>query len=848
MKYQQGLTTKQAKELQIKYGRNEIQGKHQGKIIEKAANILKEPIYILLACSAFIYFLLGETMDGSLMILFVLFVIGIDVLQEMKTGNALSRLKEFTEPKIKVIRDGKETKIDSVDLVPGDVMLISEGVKIPADGSIQSANGLCIDESLLTGEAEAVWKTAEGKLSREEETDFFRKDYCYMGTMVTLGNATVLVKKIGMETEYGQIADKIAKLPTEYSMLQKQMKKLAKQCTRIAAVFLLLVSVATFINLSYEPMGHRFVESFLAGVVLALSMVPGEFPVIQSVFLSMGALRLAKKHALIRRLSAVETLGAVSVLCVDKTGTITHNNMEVEEVWHTGQEGNGLCRAIALSCKENAYDPMEMALLNYCGIQCHKGNKTDCVKACVLGSGQGKFIREYAFTNELKAMGQVWHFDHNYIVAAKGSTETILPLCNLSKDQENVVNKKICELSNRGLRMIAVAERSIKSKDDIPESLIECKLFLKGIIGLSDPPREDIEEKIKVCYQAGIRIIMITGDHPATALSIAKAIGIKNSEKVLTGDEISKLKERELQEAVKNCNLFARVLPLHKMRIVKALKENGEITAMTGDGVNDSAALKIADIGVAMGKHGSEVSREAADLILLDDNLQTIIDSVSDGRRIYQNIKKAIGYVLAIHIPIALISLIAPLIGIRKEALMLLPLHIILLELVMDPTCSVALERQPAEDDILRKPPRKTTEQLMTTSLLLKSIFQGFVIFGVSFSLYFGLLQSSYPAEIARTAGYTVLVLANIFLVMVNCSDHESILHTLKKIKKERGIWLLNLVTLLELCLMVYSPLGKYLQFKPLSLPMLFGVICLSIVSVLWYEIVKFIKRIWWKG
>ena len=845
---QKGLTTEQVKVLQEQFGKNEIEAKKQRKPLSKIAHIFSEPIYGLLLGAATIYFLLGEMVDGILMIAFVIFVIGLDLLQEARTGNALKKLKELSAPRIKVIRDGRETLLPSTELVPGDIMLISEGVKIPADGRLIYTNGLCVDESILTGEAEGVWKCQTDKRSVfEGDTDreYFRKDYCYTGTMVVLGNGTVVVEKIGTATEYGQIADKLKKERTLSSPLNVQMRRLAKQCTLIAGVLLFLVSLTTYLNLEGYPLKQRLIESFLAGVVLALSMVPGEFPVIQTVFLSMGALRLAKKHALIRRLPAVEALGAVSVLCVDKTGTITKNHMEVQEFWYPDFEGNGLCRAIALACKEDTYDPMELAMLKYCGIRCIKGKlEADCIKACVLTSTQGKFIREYPFTNERKAMGQVWQFDKEIIIAVKGSFETVLPLCVMSAEQEQRAREKAESLARQGLRVIAVAEQLLPQTKTAPDHMMDCRLILKGLVGLSDPPRENIDTQIKACYQAGIRLIMITGDHPKTAAAVAEMVGIREENRVVTGDEISKVSDQRLREIVKTCNIFARVLPVHKMRIVKALKDNGEVTAMTGDGVNDSPALKIADIGVAMGQHGSEVCREAADLILLDDNLQTILDSVKDGRRIYQNILKAVGYVLAIHIPIALISLTAPLLQIPKDALMLLPLHIVLLELVMDPTCSVALERQPAEENIMRKPPRKPTAKLLSAGLFIKSMVQGLVIFAVSFISYLYLWRSGASAELARTFGYSILVLSNIFLVLVNCSDREAFLPMVKKLRKERGIWLLNIIILLELVIIIYTPAAGLLQFTPLSLPLVVAAFLLAFLSVIWFEAVKwFIRR-----
>jgi Ca2+-transporting ATPase len=834
------------RELQLQYGKNEIAIKTKQKFVKKIVHIFSEPIYFLLSCSAIIYFLLGESFDGIIMIGFVGFVIGIDVLQNARTDRILRKLKEITTPKIKVIRDGREMMISGVDLVPGDVMLISEGVKIPADGYLLSATGLCVDESILTGESESVYKysVSNPKEPVTEEYVLFRRDYCYTGTLVVLGSGTVIVEKTGNETEYGKLADKIKKTIPENTPLQSQMSHLAKQCTLLAAILFIIAGFVTFINLSDYEMGHRFIHSILAGIVLALSMVPGEFPVIQTVFLSMGALRLSKKNALVRSLPAVETLGAISVLCVDKTGTITQNRLMIHEFWANDHQEEKLCKTLTLACKEGTHDPLEIAMLKYGEELCSK-----CIicsqdpLACDKITIKPEFLKEYTFTNDLKAMGQVWHKGSVIVIAAKGSPETILSLCIISKDKEAFVKDKINHLTKMGLRVIAVADRTLKENERIPESLIECRLYLRGIIGLIDPPREEIRDNMKECYQAGIRIVMITGDHPVTALSIANNVGIRNENKIINGDEISKLNDEELRNKVRECNIFARVMPLHKLRIVKALKENGEIVAMTGDGVNDSPAQKMANIGIAMGKSGSEVCREAADLILLDDNFSTILETVEDGRRIYQNVRKAVAYVLSIHIPIALAALAAPLLRIHPEALLLLPLHIILLELVMDPTCSIALERQPAEDHIMQKPPRNPKTKLLTKNLFIKCLFQGSIIFMNTFILYYGLLLFSFSPEIARTSGFTALVLSNSFLVLVNCSELDSIIRIVKKLKKDKAIWLINAITSIILLIMIYSPFHNLLEFEELPLSLLVLTIVSSASSVLWYELFKIFLR-----
>jgi len=395
------------------------------------------------------------------------------------------------------------------------------------------------------------------------------------------------------------------------------------------------------------------------------------------------------------------------------------------------------------------------------------------------------------------------------------------------------------------LRVIAVAATKLQNESDIPESLTDCSAVLCGLIGLADPPRDSVKDDIAVCNRAGIRVVMITGDNGITAAHIAKKIGMKNYGSVITGDMLEKMSDDELRESVKTAGIFSRVIPEHKMRIVKAFKDNGEIVAMTGDGVNDAPALKYADIGIAMGKHGSEVSREAADLILMDDNFSTIVDTVKDGRRIYDNIRKAVGYVLTVHIPIALTALLAPLLGINAASLMLLPLTVVLLELIIDPTCSVVLERIPAEHDIMERSPRNPNEKLVNAKTLLKSIIQGLVIFVASFgSYYYMLLQDPNNAPLARSMGLAVIMIANLFLVQVNSSDTDSIITSVRRLAKDKVMWGINIATLLGLLIILYTPLNGFLRLAPLSAGQFFAAFGFAAISVLWYEIVKFINRI----
>ena len=828
-----GLTTEQARKLQEKYGKNELTPQKKQSFIRKALRTVCEPMFLLLLVAATIYFFLGEPRDGAIMLIFVVGIIGIDIIQEWKTDRTLNALKDLSAPHVQVIRDGRQQTIESVNLVPGDLMMIAEGVKVPADGEILEANDLCIDESSLTGEAEGVWKVTVDKA--EPDTDYWRKDYCYAGTLVTQGSAIVQVGKIGTATEYGKIGANVAAASESPSPLQKQTGSLVKTCSLIAIVLFVLVCVFTYWNLPDHTLGARIIESILSGITLAMAMIPEEFPVILTVFLSMGAWRLAKRQSLVRKLPSVETLGAVSVLCVDKTGTITMNQMSVQETWTPTGSAEALIETMGLACETNAYDPMEKAMVNYCET---KGIGKDHLFG-------GTLISEYAFTNELKMMGHVWRHDGEIIIAAKGSPEKILTICTLSDEERKQTESKILEMSSQGLRVIAVGIGKPADENAVPATITDCKLTLCGLVGLIDPPRESVKEDISRCTKAGIRVVMITGDNGITASSIAKQIGMPNSDQIITGDELNGMSDEDVRRRVRDVSIFSRVIPEHKMRIVRALKDNGEIVAMTGDGVNDAPALKYADIGIAMGKRGSEVSREAADLILMDDNFSTIVDTVRDGRRIYDNIRKAVGYVFTIHIPIAFSALLAPFLRINPASLFLLPLHVVLLELIIDPTCSIVLERQPAERNIMERKPRNPNEKILTLGILSKSALQGFAIFAASFATYFYFLQQNPgSASLARAMGLSIIMLANLFLVLVNSSNCDSIFQSIRYLAKDKVMWAVLCATLTGLLIILYSPLNSVLKLAPPTMGQLALAFGISGASVLWYEIVKWIRSL----
>lgn len=827
-----GLTTEQAKELQQQFGKNELVPKKKEGFILKMFRVVCEPMFLLLIAASVVYFILGEPKDGAIMLIFVVAVIGIEVIQEWRTDKTLAALKDLSAPRITVLRDGEEQIINSTDLVPGDIMLVVEGLKVPADGIVLKASTLLVDESSLTGESEGVWKLTSEEVE-PDSNDYWRRDYCYAGTLVTQGTGTILVDKIGSATEYGKICKDVVTAPSIQTPLQQQTEKMVKSFGAFAMVLFALVGIATYFDLSDHMLKDRVIESILAGITLAMAMIPEEFPVILTVFLSMGAWRLAKKQSLVRKLPSVETLGAVSVLCVDKTGTITMNRMKVQDIWNPAGDDKKFDKVMGMACKTDAYDPMEKAMIVFCEEQGITAEE-------LFGN---ELVKEYPFTNETKMMGNVWAQDGKFLVAAKGSPERILQLCELTQSELMHTENKINTMAERGLRVIAVGEMDISNINDIPESLVECKLRFCGVVGLADPPRDSVKQDVETCIKAGVRVVMITGDNGITASAIARQIGMADYDKIITGDDIDKMSQVELKEKIKNVSIFSRVIPEHKMRIVQAFKANGEIVAMTGDGVNDAPALKYADIGIAMGKRGSEVAREAADLILLDDNFSTIVDTIKDGRRIYDNIKRAFGYVIVIHIPIAFSALVAPLLGISPVCLFLLPVHVVLLELVIDPTCSIVLERQPAEMDVMERLPRKTDEKIIDINSLTKSLFQGFAIFGAAFGTYLTFLtQCPDNGALARTMGLTIIFIANMLLVHVNSSESEFAIQSILRLRGDKVIAAVNIGVILSLIIMLYTPVAEALKLAPLTWQQIVLAVGIACASVLWYELVKLVR------
>ncbi len=819
-----GLNDKEVEESKKTNGSNTLGEIKKESLFNKLLNTFKEPMFLLLIGLSFIYIILGDYFDSLIMFVFILFIAMISFYQEYKTDKALNALKELSSSKSKVIRNKELIEIKSEDLVVGDILFIQEGNIINADGDILECHDFGVNESTLTGESYVVWKKTE--LSTTEKQEYFRKNKCYSGTIVTGGEALVLVTHIGINTEYGKIGNALKNIVEPKTLLEKQIRKLIRVWAYISIIFLLLVCIISFVNNigNSTTLFNRIIDSIIAGITIAMATIPEELPVILTVFLTMGAYLISKQKSLVRKTNVVETLGSVSVICVDKTGTITENKMSVIDSYSHNSEEE-LVNASYLSCELKAYDPMEQAIIEF-----SKNKVTSKFK------GSNPYF-EYSFTSESKIMAHLYKEDNYFYIYVKGAYEKVLPLCELSEAEEKIVKEQVHNYSKKGYRVIAVA--SSKSSM-LKKSLNKYKLNFIGLLAFTDPPRYGVKEAIETCYDAGIKVVMITGDNGETARAIGKEIGLLECERIVTGEELENMDDNELKKIVKEVNIFARVHPNHKMRIVEAFQKNKMVVAMTGDGVNDATALKKADVGIAMGQRGTEVAKEASKLILLDDNFKTIVTSIKNGRRIYENIKKAVGYVLIIHIPIALIALLVPLFNFP---ILLLPIHVVLLELIIDPTASIVFERCLADKDIMKKNPRSINESILDKKHLFRFISQGLVISLFFFGSYVYLLNNNYSKEIATTFSLAVLILSNLFLVFVNINKELAITNFINTLK-DKVILRVNIAILLMLIIIIYVPIAnKVVGTTSLSIYQFILAIFVSIVSTLWYDLIKIINK-----
>lgn len=830
-----GLSPTEVTERQERDGFNELPTQGKRSALNILIGVLREPMFLLLIACGALYLLSGELQEASMLLGFVFVIIGITFYQERKTERALEALKDLSSPRAIVIRDGEKVRIPGREVVADDVMLLAEGDRVPADCILLHAINFSVDESLLTGESVPVRKSSTDApstpIGKPGGDDL---PFAFSGTLVVSGQAVALVKCIGAKTELGKIGKALQSVDEERTPLQIQTGKVVKTFATFGGILCVLVVVIYWLTRG------SLLEGFLAGLSLAMAMLPEEFPVVLTVFMALGAWRISKYRVLTRRVPAIETLGSATVLCVDKTGTLTLNKMTVSDIVAGDSVFTIKARDILpeafhevveysiLASPVDPFDPMEKAMREF-------GNT--CLAQTEHLHESWNLQREYPLSRELLAMSRVWisTSGEELVIAAKGAPEAIADLCHFDASKSKWLEEKINLLSNQGKRVIGVAKAHYV-KADLPEHQHDFQFTFVGLLGLEDPVRPNVRGAIAECYSAGIRTIMITGDYPGTAMSIARQIGLRNPDLHITGTELETLTDKHLAERIKDINVFARMVPEQKLRIVKALKLNKEVVAMTGDGVNDAPALKAAHIGIAMGGRGTDVAREAASLVLLDDDFNSIVTAIRMGRRIYDNLKKAMMYILSVHIPIAGLSLIPVLF---KWPLILFPIHIVFLELIIDPACTLIFEADKDDRGVMRRKPRTIDAKLFDVSTLFKCLFQGGLTLAVTIVVYL-FIRHDHTTEAARALAFLTLVVCNLGMILSNRSLTRSSISMFRE-QNAAFKWVMS-GTVAVLCLILTVPFLKNLfKFGSVSLNDLLLALGGSIVAVVLMELLKII-------
>jgi P-type Ca2+ transporter type 2C len=832
-----GLSVVHAQDKLRAEGPNSLPSSKPKNIFSIVLGVVKEPMFILLVGCGILYIVMGDLQGGLMLLGFVLVIMGIEFFQEKKTEKALDALKDMASPRALVIRDGKEIRIAGIDVVTEDIIVLQEGDRVPADATVMDSVNLLADESLLTGEPIPVRKCDWDGIEKVTQPGGDDLPFVYSGSMIVQGNGLAKVTCTGINTEIGKIGKALEGVKEEPTRLNREMGLLVKKITIIAIILCILLIVG------YTLTRGSLVDGFLRGITLAMAMLPEEFPVILTIFMALGAWRMSKSKVLTRNPSAIETLGSATVLCSDKTGTLTRNRMTVTTLFNGkdflnvekgGEFGSDFHEIIEfgiLSSQVNPFDPMEKAITKMGDIY---------LQGTEHIHDNWKMIRQYSLSRELMAMSRVFSSKETQenVIAAKGAPEAIFDLCHLAEENKKRMSLAVQELASRGLRVIGVAKAKINEKD-LPEIQHDFTFGFIGLIGLSDPVRENVSQAVSECHNAGIRVIMITGDYPVTARHIANVIGLGNPDGCITGQELMLMSEEELCDKIKEINVFARVVPEQKLKIVNALKKNNEIVAMTGDGINDAPALKSADIGIAMGEKGTDVAREASSLVLMDDNFSSIVGAIKMGRRIFDNLQKAFGYIFAIHVPIAGLSLIPVLLG--DYPIILWPVHIVFLELIIDPACSIIFEAEKAEMNSMTRPPRRIDEPFFGGKKILFSCLQGVGILIITLAVYFTALHLGFDVKEVRAMTFTTLIVSNIAVILTNRSWTDNIFRIIRTPNKAVSWVVGGAVFFLTIILNIRFFLNLF-QFGRLSL-LSIVVCCLAgLTTIVWFEIYKMVK------
>lgn len=818
----QGLSEQEVLAARSKYGANSLSFKKENGFIDALIGLTKEPMVILLLVTSCIYFISGKAGDGIFLASAIVLVSGISLYQDSRSRNALEKLKDFSQPKCKVIRHGEVLEVKKEELVIGDSLMVEEGTFITADGVIEHSNDFSINESILTGESMAVFKD---KSSAD--------NLIFSGTTVASGLAIATVTAIGNQTRLGKIGRSLESIAEEKTPLEIQISNFVKKMVIVGVIVFLTVWGINYFH------SANILDSLLKALTLAMSILPEEIPVAFTTFMALGAWRLMKMGIVVKQMKTVETLGSASVICTDKTGTLTENKMSLAKAYVLKEDciynlnekllTSATTELIALAMWASEpipFDPMEVALHNAYTHADLADKRLDY-----------KMIHEYPLGGKPPMMTHLFENGKgNRIIAAKGAPEALIRVSNLNQIEKEHVTAAIAALAIEGYRVLAVGEANFVGSD-FPATQQEFHVVFKGLVSFYDPPKKNITAVLQGFYKAGIKVKIITGDNAETTGAIAKQIDFRGADQCISGDMLMQLSEQELRENVKKANIFTRMFPDAKLKIINALKAQNEIVAMTGDGVNDGPALKAAHIGIAMGKKGTEIAKQAASLILLEDDLSKMVDAVAMGRRIYTNLKKAIQYIISIHIPIVLTVFIPLALGWIYPNIFS-PVHIIFLELIMGPTCSIIYENEPIEKNAMLQKPRPFSTTFFNWKELATSIVQGAAITIGTLAVYQYAVSKAADEQVTRTMVFTSLISANVLLTLVNRSFYYSLFTTIKY-KNNLVLLIIGLTIFISSSLIYIRPLAVFFGFNPLNMSDLVISIIIGFTSVIWFELYK---------
>ncbi len=831
----EGLSAAEAARRLASEGPNELPTAKRRNLAQEAWAVVRQPMLLLLLGAGAINFLLAEPLDGAMLMASVLVVIGISIYQEHKTESALAALRDLSSPRALVIRDGRQLRIAGRDVVRGDVLLLAEGDRVPADSVLAESINLSVDESALTGESVPVRKIGSPDTAQLGRPGGDATPWVFSGTLVVKGHGVAVANRIGADTELGRIGAALSAIDPERTRLQREIDRLV----RILAV--VGVFAAVIVVVVYGLTRGSWLNAVLAGIAAAMSLLPEEFPVVLTVFLALGAWRMSRKNVLTRRPPVIETLGSATVLCVDKTGTLTMNRMTVSQLIVDGrihtldeqplpEDFHAIAESAVLASPIDPFDPMDRAFREL---------ETGYLSGTERTHPNWELVREYPLSEKLLALSHVWRTadGSRYVVAAKGAPESIADLCHFTRIQREELTAQVERATADGQRVLGVARASLTADAEPHADQRDYDFEYLGLAALRDPVRPGVADAVAECRRASVRTIMITGDYPGTAMAIARDVGLDVGPGFITGRELEAMTDAALAERIRDVCVFARMVPEQKLQLVRALQADGEVVGMTGDGVNDAPALRAADIGIAMGARGTDVARESAALVITDDDFASIVSGVRLGRGIFDNLRKALAYVIAVHLPIVGMALIP--VFVADWPLVLLPVQIAFLELIIDPACSVVFEAEQIDPKIMDSPPRAVSEPMFGPRVLTIAVLQGLSVLAATVGVYLWALRNGYPADSVRSVTFATLVLGNLALIVVNRSWRLPAWKAFRERRNPALKWILIGASALLVTILTVPALRKAFSFGPLPPNAWLVAVAAALLGVAWFEIYK---------